>query len=331
MYTKLKNVKLKSGENMEIGVVQAPDSEYADGIKSLLAHKSEKFRWHIERCLEGPLDGLETYFYIGQVSEPLPHENREVIANIMTVEHIGVGILGHVFTKPEHCRKGACTNIMASQMEHFRRRGGRALYLGTGYDSPAYYIYSKYGFESVIAKLGFMKYYVDPDFDENYFAPDDVHIKDVQWHDWSKMTALTGIVGGDYLRSLVFSIYGPSNFEGDFLSFKYGLETEEKYHDAKLLETRNGAIVGFAIIIEDARWNPSAYILDLFAHPYFLEKSTKLIEAIDIPDGKIQCYVDAKSIGKIQCLVNSDFKPEAVLKDQLKYGDKSLDVLIFSK
>lgn len=335
MYTKLKNVKLKSEEEMEIGVVQAPDNEYADKIRPFLDHKPEIYKWHIGRCIEEELDELETYFYIGQL------KNREIITNIMTVEHIGVGILGHVFTKPEHRRKGACTDVMASQMKHFRERGGRALYLGTGYDSPAYHIYSKYGFESVVPKSGFMKYYASPDFEESYFALDDVHTKDVQWHDWSKMSALTGIVNGDYLRSLAFHIYGPKNFEGGFLEFKHGLEESKKYHDAKLLETQNGAIVGFATIIEDNRWDSNIYTLDLFVHPHFWEKATKLIEAVDIPEGKIQCYADAKSIGKIQCLINSDFNIEAVRRDQLKveraayslkkYGDKTLDILIFSK
>lgn len=325
MYTKLRTVKLKSGEKMEIGVVQAPDIEYAEVINSFLAHKGGLWVWHIKRCLEESLDELETYFYIGKL------ENGEVIANIMTVEHLGVGILGHVFTKPEHRRKGACTNVMAEQMEHFRKRGGRALHLGTGYDSPAYHIYSKHGFESVIPKSGFMKYYVTPNFEETYFAPDDVHTKDVQWHDWGKMTALTGIVIGDYLRSLAFHIYGPSSFEGGFLGFKHDLEADERYYDAKLLEAQNGAIVGLATIVEDNRWSPSTYIFDFFVHPYFGDKSAKLLKAMDMPNGKIQCYVDTKSIGKIQCLVNSDFKPEAVLKDQLKHGDKSLNVLIFSR
>lgn len=309
---------------MEIGVVQAPDDQYADRVKPFLEHKRGAHGWHIRRCFEGELDKLETYFYIGQI------ENGEIIANIMTVEHLGVGILGHVFTKPEHRRKSACTNLMQSQMEHFVDRGGRALYLGTGFDSPAYHIYSKYGFESVVPKSGFMKFYTDPDFEEEYFAPDEVHVKDVQWHD-IKMSALTGIVNGDYLRSLAFHIYGPSNFEGGFWAFKRDLEEGEKYQSAKILEAQNGSITGFATISKDHRWSPSTYILDLFAHPNFWKKADKLIDAIDLPNGKIQCYVDANSIGKIQCLLNSGFKPEAVLRDQLKHGNQSLDVLIFSK
>ncbi|HAA73566.1 TPA: hypothetical protein DCE37_00380 [Candidatus Latescibacteria bacterium] len=40
-----------------------------------------------------------------------------------------VGLFGHVFTKPEERRKGAANALM----EDFRQRGGKALYLGTGY------------------------------------------------------------------------------------------------------------------------------------------------------------------------------------------------------
>ena len=36
-------------------------------MTSFLAHKPREFRWHIGRALEGPLDKLETRFYLGRV------------------------------------------------------------------------------------------------------------------------------------------------------------------------------------------------------------------------------------------------------------------------
>ena len=135
----------------------------------------------------------------------------------MIVEHGHVGILGHVFTTPTQRRKGACKSVMQFQMEDFRQRAGEALYLGTGYNSHPYYIYNSFGFESVFPGSGFMKYRAIEDFDDQYFAESLVHAKDVVWNDWSKMTALTGIVEGDHLRSIAFGIYGPANFEGGSL------------------------------------------------------------------------------------------------------------------
>ena len=207
MYNKLTDVKLKTGETLEVGVIIAPDETHAEQIKPFLAHKGGGFKWHLERSVVEPLDDLETRFYIGKV-------DGAIITNIMIVEHGHVGILGHVFTTPTQRRKGACKSVMQFQMEDFRHRDGEALYLGTGYNSHPYYIYNSFGFESVFPGSGFMKYRATDDFDDRYFAKSPVHAKDVVWHDWSKMTALTGITEGDYLRSIAFGIYGPRKLRG---------------------------------------------------------------------------------------------------------------------
>src|SRR5437588_10036164 len=131
MYTQLDTQKLKTGELLEIGVVEAPDGEWAPRIEPLLAHKGPGWNDHIHRALAGPLDALETRFYVGSI-------DRELVTQVMIVGHAGAGILGHVFTKPEHRRKGAYRRLMDVQMEDVRRCGYRVLTLGTGFDSPPY-------------------------------------------------------------------------------------------------------------------------------------------------------------------------------------------------
>jgi hypothetical protein len=324
MYNQLTEAKLKTGERIEVGVIITPDEEYAEKIKPFLTHKGGGFKWHLGRSVVEPLDALETRFYVGKL-------NGEIITNIMIVEHRHVGILGHVFTTPAQRRKGACKSVMASQMEDFRQRSGEALYLGTGYNSHPYYIYKRFGFESVYPRSGFMKYRAVDDFDARYFALNDVHVKDVEWHDWSKMTALTGIVEGDYLRSIAFGIYGPTNFEGGFPGFKHELENGDSYHDAKLLESDAHAIVGVATVSWDLRWQPHTAVLDLFVHPDFWEASSVLLEAINLPDAKVQCYVESTAKGKADVLENAGFHHEATLKNQIQHQDKGVDVLVFAR
>jgi GNAT superfamily N-acetyltransferase len=325
MYGKLSEVRLKSGEIMEIGVVKAPDEEYAPEIAPFLGHKPGVFKWHIERSLREELDELETYFYIGRLDD-------EIITNIMTVEHLGVGILGHVFTKPEHRRKGACSAVMREQMEDFRRRGGKALYLGTGYNGPAYHIYASFGFRSVVPGSGFMRYFVEEDFESRWFDPQTaVRVKGVQWHDWGKMTALTGVVDADWLRSVMIPIYGPTNFEGGFLALKRELEEGRRYRDIKLLESeRTGAIVGFALLTDDPRWGGNVCVLDLFVHPDFWSSADPLMDALSWPSGKVQCFVESSSEGKIGLLKAYGFQQEALFKGQIAKGSEELDVLCFA-
>ena len=138
-----------------------------------------------------------------------------------------------------------------------------------------------------------MKYHVNADFEEQYFAPAPTEPKSVEWHDWPKVTALSGIVGWDALRSLAWNVYGPTNLEGGFLGFKHALETEDAYEDAKLLITSEGAIVGWATVNRDRRWQPATAVLDLFFHPNFTDAVPVLLSAVTFPDVKVQCYVDS--------------------------------------
>lgn len=324
MYDKLGEVVLKTAERMEVGVITAPDAPHAEEVKQFLGHKGGNWEWHIQRCVTEVLDALETRFYVGKVE-------GHVITNIMTVEHEGVGILGHVFTLPQERRKGACKGVMRYQMEDFRERTGRALYLGTGYNSHPYYIYHSFGFESVFPESGFMKYYVNTDFEECYFASAPTEPKPVEWHDWPKLTALSGIVGGDALRSLAWEVYGPTNFEGSFLGFKHDLETEDVYNDAKLLTTPDSAIVGWVTVSRDARWKPATAVLDIFFHPNFADDVPTLLSSMAFPESKVQCYVDSGAAKKAEVLEAAGFTCEGRFKNQFTYGGQYYDVLAFAR
>ena len=324
MYNQLGEVVLKTEERMEVGVITAPDESYAEEVKQFLGHKGGSYKWHIERCVTEVLDALETRFYVGKL------EGR-VITNIMTVEYEGIGILGHVFTLPRQRRKGACKGVMTYQMEDFRQRAGGALYLGTGYNSHPYYIYHSFGFESVFPESGFMKYQVNGDFEERYFAPAPTHPKPVEWHDWPKVTALSAILGWDTLRSLAWRVYGPTNLEGGFLDFKHALETEDVYDAAQLLTSSGGAIVGWATVSRDARWRPATAVLDLFFHPNFADAVPALLSAVKFPDVKVQCYVDSGAEKKAEVLETAGFTCEGRLKNQFAYSGQHYDVLVFAR
>ncbi len=324
MYEKLEDIELKTGEYMEVGVIRVPDKLHAEEIKQFLGHKPGNFKWHIERCVTESLDELETRFYIGKI-------DGKIITNIMTVEHQGIGILGHVFTLPEQRRKGACKGAMAYQMEDFRQRNGRALYLGTGYNGHPYHIYHSFGFGSVIPESGFMKYQVDDDFEETYFATTTAHPKPIEWHDWPKLTALSGIVGPETLRSLLWSVYGPSNLESGFLSFKHTFETEDIYYDAKLMTTENGTIVGWATVSRDSRWRNTIALLDLFFHPNFVDSVPALLSAVEFPELKIQCYIDNTADKKAEVLETEGFTCEGRFTNQFSHQGENYDVLVFGR
>ncbi len=324
MYEILGETTLKSDEVMEVGVINAPDQPHADEIKKFLAHKPQFFDWHIERCVTESLDELETRFYVGKV-------DGIIITNIMTVEHDGIGILGHVYTLPDQRRKGACKGTMAFQMKDFRQKNGRALYLGTGYNGHPYRIYHSFGFESVYPETGFMKYHVNDNFEETYFAPTTAHPKDIEWHDWPKLTALSAIVGWDILRSLLWNVYGPTNLESGFLTFKHTLEVSDVLDDAKFLATQDGVIVGWAAVNRDSKWRHNIALLDIFFHPNFVDSVPLLLSSLKFPELKVQCYIDSTAEKKAEVLENAGFSCEGRFKNHIEFRGEKYDVLVFGR
>jgi len=323
LYTKLSDAKLKTGENMEVGVILAPDGDFIDEMPKVLHHKGEPWLSHVSRALSGDIKGLETRFYVGQL-------DGHVVGNIMTVEYNHTGILGHVFTIPEQRRKHICSLIMAQQMADFRQRGGGILLLGTGYNSHPYWIYHSYGFRSLIEGSGFMRFSTDDDFEAKFFAKANANVVDVEWKHWPAMNLLTSRHEIGVLRSLSLGSYGVSSFEGGFLHFMKRIE--DRQIKAKLLESESGAVVGCIMLDQDRRWTSKTYILDMFVHPNFVPYYPELINSMELPDGKIQCYVDSRSpINKMKSLEEAGFRQEALLKSQFIYNSEWLDVFVYSK
>ena len=109
MYERLDMVRLKSGEEVELGVVIGPDLDWADRIdEDLLGHKGPTWRWGNRLVLTEAMD-LEAYFYI-------LHRDGVPFASVMNIEYQGIGILGHVFTKPEDRRQSAHDGTVESSL-----------------------------------------------------------------------------------------------------------------------------------------------------------------------------------------------------------------------
>ena len=319
MHRKLGETRLKTGEKMEIYVVSAPDEEYESGVLSLLRHKGEIWQWHMKAAFRGETGRLESRFYLGIV-------DGRIISNVSTWEHGPTGILAHVFTVEDQRRKGACKALMAALMEDFLHRGGKILTLGIGYDSPPYHIYKSFGFRSMTEGSGSMRYDADSTFEEELFSGGNVRPRRLEWQDWSTLNVLFAVQDGNYLRSLSHSIFGPTSYEGHFLQDLKG--RLDGSWQANLLESEKGCIVGYSTLIPDSRWRNQVWLLDLFLHPRFESHAISLLEAMDWPKEKVQCYVEANLSWKIYALTKLGFHKEATFLKQIRKGDEDVDVLV---
>ncbi len=336
MYQKLGSITLKSGEPVEAGVIQGPDMAWAERLEKLLCHKGDPWNWQNTQVLERDL-GIDAFFYV-------LHRNGKPLANIMTIEQQGIGLFGHVWTVPEDRQKGASSALMALQMQHFADRGGQALFLGTGYDSVAYHMYSRFGFQSVEAQSGYMAYYgkSQADFEGRYFAPPpaaaDVLIQPVQWTHWPLSAAL---FLGDFpgvVRSVRMQIFGRASSEGGLLSLL--LENEAHQQQAQeattvVLQNRvTGAVVGLATYTWHPVW-PDTYLADIYYHPAYAAYAPALLDALSLPtEQRVVAYADAEHANKIAMLTQAGFQSVTYLPSWLvadKATQQRVDVLVFAR
>jgi len=323
----LSEVELKSGEGMRIVRASAPSPEWKDRILPFLQHKGEPWLWQMDLALDEGLGECAQYYYLGVL------ETGAVVGNIMTTESMAppIGLLGHVFTPPEHRRKGICSHLMEALTDDFRARDGRAMFLHTGHDSPPYHIYASWGFEGY-RETGAMAWVLEEDFWQRQFARRPVTARKTTWADWAPLEALSWVDTGWYLRSVWLSIYGFSGFEGTYLRVRQALG-EGRLMDFRVLAADDGAVTGYALLGRLCSFPGEPLVLDLFVHPDFVGHATELVQAIDIPLGeRTLAFADSASVGKLEALASAGFVEEARLERLLTDGrGHVLDLLILSR
>ncbi|MEZ4860008.1 MAG: hypothetical protein R3C14_01815 [Caldilineaceae bacterium] len=332
MYQRLATVTLKNGESVEAGVVRGPEPGWAQRLVRLLWHKGDPWNWQNAQVLERTL-GIDAFFYI-------LHRDGAPLANIMTIELEGVGLFGHVWTNPEDRQKGASGSLLQLLMADFAARNGRALYLGTGYDSVPYHLYAKHGFQGIAPASGYMAYYraAQADFDAAYFAPGEAVIEPLDWRHWP---AAAPLFIGDFpglVRCAPLQLIGRESPEGPFLPAL--LKAEERAQRGRtpttfaLRHAVTNAVVGLATCDWHPLW-PETRLLDLYCHPNFWHYAPALLEALPFTaDQRLIAYADQGCPAKLQTLAAVGFKttatlPQWIATDALQ--SNWADVLVLTK
>ncbi|HEX8235010.1 MAG TPA: GNAT family N-acetyltransferase [Abditibacteriaceae bacterium] len=312
MHHDLCEITLKSGEHVQATVVHAPDMNWRERITNLLAHKDEIWRWQVAHLLSDSTgSGVETRFY-------LLHRDGLPFSNVMTVEFAGVGLLGHVWTSPNHRQQGAASALMSQALHHFKERGGKALYLETGFDSPPFHLYRKLGFEPFDPNSGIMQLSTTtmPQFEAAYFAPGETQVVPFAWPQWAVASALfTGDFPG-VVRSAPFKLLGRSLIEEALLPVVRQQLTRTagtSSHALVLQKTDNGAVVGFAAWSFDPLW-PGTCLVDVWCHPHFWSRAEELLRSLALPAvRRVVALTDAHCPEKASTLQASRFRPVATL------------------
>lgn len=107
-------------------------------LENLLGHKGPLWREDVEkRFTQGVPDAQDAFAVIA--------DGGLLLANACVNKRGAVGVLGHVFARPEHRRRGHARQVIAAVVSWFDMLGGKWLYLGCP-AALADGLYAKFGF-----------------------------------------------------------------------------------------------------------------------------------------------------------------------------------------
>lgn len=301
-------ITLKSGERVQAAAIRGPDDAWRPRLTRLLGHKGDPWDWQNIELLTHAT-GVEAWFYV-------LHRTGAPFAHIMTAEVGGVGIFGHVWTEPADRGQGAAAQLMERQMVHFRARGGRALFLSTSPDNPAYALYARHGFASVEPQSGAMVFTTQGHaaFEADHFAAGESRIEPLGWPHWPTAPAMfmSGIPG--HVRCAPLGLFGRISSEGALLPWVRHTAAGQVFVAVKT----NGAVVGLAAWDRDPL-SADCICVDVFCHPKFWSQAAPLLAAAlaRAPLSRRVAYADSDCPEKQAALVAAGFKPAATWPNRL--------------
>lgn len=297
---------LRNGEKVSAAVIAGPDPLWADRVETMLGHKGDPWNWQNAALLRQPT-GLDARFFI-------LHRDGIPFSNIMVVAHAGVGLLGHVWTSETDRGQGASSILMELALADFRQRRGRALFLGTEFDSPPWHYYHRRGFVPIAEGSGYMVLHTDhaTSFEQTWFTPAAAVIEPFAWPHWPAAAPLFLRESGGSIRLAATRLFGRSLCEGPLLPLLQR-HPRDRANAFVLRSTATDAVLGLASVHPDPLW-PDTSVLDVFCHDASWPEADALIAHLDLPPARrVIAYVDSQQPAKRAALERAGFRALAEL------------------
>lgn len=302
MYQSLEPVRLRSGETVEAGLIRPPDLEWADRIEALLSHQDDIWNWQNRINLRHVPDLDITYYLL--------HRDGNPFASMASWEVGGVAMRGHVWTVPSERRNGACKGLIEQQMDDFRARGGKTLYLFTNYQTVPYRIYETLGFEAIEPGSGHMVYRNMPAalFEDSFFPGGETEVEPLSWQRWPLSGSL---FAGEYpgaVRCASWKLFGQLSPELPYLEALRAQESSGVARTQLLIDRESSAVAGLAAW----RWADKAESechVDLYCHPDYWRHADRLVDGLNLPQAiRYVAYADKACAGQQNALLRNGFR-----------------------
>lgn len=315
---------LKNGETLAIKTLVPPLGDYARHVGCWGDIREELLAGQMKQWLYTP-------YFIGEIDGE--------VAGSMTyfapVGQVDVGAVEFVGTTETHRRKGVASALMSALIDHFRDRGGQALYLCTT-NPHAGALYEQHGFRY---KIGDGMRYLAPgaeDFDQTYLSfCGAAHIRPATWSDLAGTTVLYNHPEPDWLvKEYLTQCFRDTRFESHFI--KLMRRTEDRRGIFLILENSRQRLVGSAIVERlGTFYEQHAATLSFRLCPAYLPQTTQLLEAAireanTLGIATLQTFIAADDQDQIDLVHNTGFSKEAHLPQRLRDGDHRTDLLIYT-
>ena len=223
-------------------------------------------------------DSSRNYFFIAEI-------DGEIVSTcwyIVPAANPEIGALGEVYTVPEYRKLELAKNLCQKALDHFRRRGGEAMLLGSN-NLIAIELYKKMGFVGYPGNL--MRYTVGlaEAFDEKYFnGGQETMIREVRHGNIPGIANLIGAPNRWYSVCYTAGVFSFSHQPEArcvslYTTLKHAIDRGGCWCVMETAGTQRTVGIG-TLIHQGNRINPRSAVLDIFVHPNFKSRAYELID-----------------------------------------------------
>lgn len=167
-----------------VAVFINPGRKRGAALRHLLGHKGAPWLAHIDdgfaRADDGRREGLDTRFFVALVDD-------EPVANVTLWDNGVAGLVGHVYTTPEHRGRGLAGRLFDALANDVLRRGVAVLSLNVDPDSFQQRFYASRGFVPVEGVAGAMQWVRRAETASN----DSMEASVFRWSDWPDLNRVS--------------------------------------------------------------------------------------------------------------------------------------------
>jgi len=314
--------------NRPIEIRQLPVPDDGMDLVSLLWHKGSPWVEDLRRRILGKVPGAADHFFVAFDG------NRMVATAWYTVSRKDskLGLLGHIYTRPEYRRQGISARLVKAGMAHFHDHGGVIvqLFTSTPYTVP---FYERLGYENVYANQAYhetdwyMRYPADSqDVLRSWFSSSPCRIRQLEGGDLPQYCLLYNLEHQSMLKDWAQSIgWG---LEAEF-AFINSLGRMSRGEGVCYVLENDRTIVGIASLMR-LGFPHHAHVAatDFYVHPEFAAQTEDLVDVCLARCHELAAeFVYAMGVdeNKRRALAGFGFQTKAVLPRHYKVGNQHFD------